>query len=92
MKRFTWVLNGFRVVLFGAFISSSAFAYDCPKEKGTLPGCIGSVKLDKLTGGNTFWTDSDGIDPMVPGCHYEWKSMATEKGQSVCKDRVPRAC
>lgn len=77
--------------IWSAFVSGLALsASPCPTGGETLPGCLGSIELDLLTGDDTFWTDSDGVDPFVPGCHYEWRrEILDESGKYVCADRLP---
>lgn len=74
-----------------AFVSGSAPADSpCPTAEGTPPGCVGDIDLDLLTGDDTFWTDTDGVNPFVPGCHYEWRSETIdENGKYVCAVRIP---
>jgi hypothetical protein len=35
-------------------------------------GGPGTVELDLGTGKDTFWIDTDGVSPEIPGCHVEY--------------------
>lgn len=74
-----------------AFVSNSALSdAPCPTAGETLPGCVGSIDLDLLTGDDTFWTDTDGVNPFAPGCHYEWKAKVLgANGTYICAGRIP---
>ena len=55
-------------------------------EKTELAACTGgnvpqgakSCLLDLTQGKDTFWSDSDGVDPGTAGCHYEYETDACE--------------
>ncbi len=43
-----------------------------------LPGLLGNTEIQTpIPGheGDQFWTDSDGVDPAVAGCHYPFAGM-----------------
>src|SRR6476619_3757501 len=46
----------------------------------TIPGVIGKIefKPDDYTGTDSYWYDTDGVNPGVPGCHIGVES-ATDK-------------
>jgi hypothetical protein len=46
---------------------------------GNVPMDAKSCLLDLGTGNDTYWSDSDGVDPATAGCHYEYKSDACEE-------------
>jgi hypothetical protein len=45
---------------------------------GTVPEGAESCLLDLGTGEDTYWSDSDGVDPGTAGCHYEFETDACE--------------
>ncbi len=46
---------------------------------GNVPMGATSCLLDLGTGGDTYWSDSDGVDPGTAGCHYEFASDTCEE-------------
>jgi hypothetical protein len=46
---------------------------------GEVPAGADKCLLDLGTGKDTYWSDSDGVDPATAGCHYEFKSNKCEK-------------
>ncbi|MGM0556832.1 MAG: hypothetical protein ACQEVA_10685 [Myxococcota bacterium] len=46
---------------------------------GNVPMGATSCLLDLGTGENTYWSDTDGVDPGTAGCHYEYKTDACEE-------------
>jgi hypothetical protein len=37
-----------------------------------VPADATSCSLDLGTGADTYWSDTDGVDPATAGCHYEF--------------------
>lgn len=45
---------------------------------GNVPMGAKSCLLDLGTGSDSYWSDSDGVDPGTAGCHYEYEDEACE--------------
>src|SRR6476619_1448798 len=63
-------LHGFPMrrspILFASLIVCSGCSID--EVKGDEGGA-GTIRLDLGTGKDSFWIDTDGVSPEVPGCH-----------------------
>lgn len=49
-----------------------------PRAAVSLPGFLGRTEIETPIpgyGGDQYWTDSDGVDPAVAGCHFPFSGM-----------------
>jgi len=57
-----------------------------------LPGATGTIEFkpaDWIEGKTTWWTDSDGIDPGVAGCHIGTDESGTPNGRMFGEACLP---
>ena len=97
LKGFHWYLK--RVACLGFVLAAAATLGACAHDDGApsagakdMPGAAGTIVFkpaDWEAGATTYWLDTDGIAPDVPGCHIGADSSGVPNGRVFAEACLP---
>jgi len=91
MSRRTILMLTFFVPMLAVALAANASGGPSSEAQG-MPGAKGTFAfkpVDWMQGTTTWWKDSDGVDPGVPGCHIGTDSEGTPNGRMFGEACLP---